>query len=91
LELMNTNVQDLGPLQGMPLKTLMIYGSKVTDLRPLQGMQLEDLRLTPRSITQGLDILRRMETLKTIGINYEESGAWPAAEFWKKHKAGEFK
>ena len=84
-------VRDLDPLRGMPLKTLMIYGSKVTDLRPLQGMQLEDLRLTPRSITQGLDILRRMETLKTIGINYEESGAWPAAEFWKKHKAGEFK
>ena len=31
-------------------------------------MPLEDIRLTPKNITQGLDILRDMKSLKTIGI-----------------------
>ena len=52
-------------------------------------MPLEDIRLTPKSITQGLDILRGMKSLKTIGI--EENQSWPAAEFWERYDRGEFK
>jgi hypothetical protein len=50
---------------------------------------LEDIRLTPRTIIKGLDILREMKSLKTIGIDYTQ--AWPAAEFWERYAKGEFK
>jgi hypothetical protein len=55
----------------------------------LKGMPLEDIRLTPKNITRGLEILRDMKSLKTIGINYTQ--AWPAAEFWARYKQGQFK
>ncbi len=72
----------------MPLKKLSIHKTGVTDLRPLQGMELEEIHLTPRNIIHGLDILRDMQSLKTIGIDYTQ--AWPAAEFWERHDKGEF-
>jgi Leucine-rich repeat (LRR) protein len=83
-----TLVSDLSPLAGMPLKTLHIYDTGITDLTPLQGMPLEEIRLTPRNIAKGLDILRDMKSLTTIGIDYDQS--WPAAEFWKRYETGEF-
>jgi hypothetical protein len=75
-------------LKGMPLKKLYIAGTDVTDLKPLQGIPLEYFRLTPKNITKGLDRLRDMKSLKTIGI--EGNQAWPAAEFWNRHDRGEF-
>ena len=89
LNLCGTQVRDLEPLKGMPLKNLLINDSGVTDLKPLQAMQLEDIRLTSKNITQGLDILRDMKSLKTIGIHWNQG--WPAAEFWDRHEMGEFK
>jgi hypothetical protein len=73
----------------MPLKWLYIYAPGITDVRPLQGMQLEDIRLTAKNITRGLDILRNMKSLKTIGPGHYQ--AWPAAEFWARYDKGEFK
>jgi len=52
-------------------------------------MPLEHVRLTPKNITQGLDILRDMKSLKTIGIDHTQF--WPAAEFWPRYAKGEFK
>jgi len=72
----------------MPLKVLKIYKTGVTDLKPLQGMALEEIHLTPKNIAQGLEILRDMKSLKTIGIDYNQ--AWPAAEFWERYDKGEF-
>jgi predicted Zn finger-like uncharacterized protein len=83
-------VRDLEPLKGMPLKVLSIIGTGVTHLTPLQGMELDEIRLTPKNIMQGLDILRDMESLKTIGIARGQF-AWPAAEFWARYDKGEFK
>ena len=76
-------------MQGMPLKRLFIHGTGVADLKPLQGMPLEEIRLTPRNITQGLDVLRDMKSLNIIGITDTQS--WPAAEFWARYDKGEFK
>jgi hypothetical protein len=78
----------LAQFKGMPLKRLWIQNTVVTDLTPLQGMSLEDICLTPKNITKGLDILRDMKSLKTIGIGNQ---AWPAAEFWERYDKGEFK
>jgi hypothetical protein len=45
--------------------------------------------ITPKHVTRGLDVLRQMKTIKTIGINgYKKL---PPGEFWKKYDAGEFK
>jgi hypothetical protein len=51
-------------------------------------MPLEDIRLTPKNIAQGLDVLRDMKSLKTIGIDWNQ--AWPTAEFWERYDKGEF-
>ncbi len=85
-------VTDLSPLKGMPLVRLEFYGTGVTDLRPLQGMStLQTLLLTPQNITHGIEILRDMQSLKTIGIGSAANQAWPAAEFWARYDKGEFK
>jgi hypothetical protein len=86
-----TQVGDAGLAQfkGMPLKGLTINSTGITDLTPLQGMPLEGILLTPKNITRGLDILRDMKSLKTIGIIWQQS--WPAAEFWERYDKGEFK
>jgi hypothetical protein len=86
-----TAVKDLSPLKDMPLKTLLIHETGVTDLTPLKGMPLEDIRLTPRNITQGLEILRAMKCLKTIGTGWFTDPSWPPAEFWARYDKGEFK
>jgi hypothetical protein len=85
----DTPVRDLESLKDMPLKRLQVDATGTTDLRPLQGMPLEDIRLTPKQVTQGLDLLRNMKSLKTIGLNHYQS--WPAAEFWARYDKGEFK
>jgi hypothetical protein len=74
----------------MPLKRLFIHGTGVGDLKPLEGMPLEDIRLTPGNITRGLDILRDIKGLKTIGTGWFDKPTWPAAEFWARHDKGEF-
>jgi serine/threonine protein kinase/formylglycine-generating enzyme required for sulfatase activity/Leucine-rich repeat (LRR) protein len=89
LMLGGNQIIDLAPLIGLPLTRLHFYGTGVRDLRPLQGMSLDDLRLNPKNITQGLDVLREMKSLKTIGIDADKS--WPATEFWERHDNGEFK
>jgi hypothetical protein len=91
LNLAGTNVSDpgLAHFKGMPLMMLWIQNTGITDLTPLQGMPLEDIRMTPKNITKGLDILRDMKSLKTIGIDWNQ--VWPAAEFWQRYDKGEFK
>ena len=81
-------VRDLTPLTGMPLKDVRLHLSSVTDLTPLHGMALQEIRLTPKNITKGMDILRQMKSINTIGIRTADK--WPPVEFWKKHDAGEF-
>jgi serine/threonine protein kinase len=84
-------MQDLTPLKGMRLKTLFLFNTAISDLTPLDGMELEDIRLTPKAITKGMEILRPMKNLKTIGIGERPDEALSAAEFWKRYDAGEFK
>jgi Leucine-rich repeat (LRR) protein len=82
-------VKDLKPLRGMPLTSLLItYCEQITDLTPLEGVNLEALSLTPKRITGGLDVLRKMKSLKRISTS--EDGGYPVEEFWKKYDAGEF-
>ncbi len=84
----DTQVANLQPLQGMPLTLLHCPHTPVSDLSPLIGMNLAELCVTPRNITKGIDVIRQMKSLSTIGIDGQNK--WPPAEFWKKYDAGEF-
>jgi BspA type Leucine rich repeat region (6 copies) len=90
LHLSDTKVTDKGlaHLRGVPLKALAIQHTGITDLTPLRGMPLEKIRLTPKNIARGLDLLRGMKGLKTIGVDWDQ--VWPAAEFWERYDQGEF-
>ncbi|MCY3017971.1 MAG: protein kinase [Planctomycetota bacterium] len=82
------NLRDLSPLKNLPLKRLGINDSSVTDLTPLEGMTIQAISFTPGKITKGLEIVRRMESIKSICLGYD---AWiPAAEFWRRYDTGEF-
>jgi Leucine-rich repeat (LRR) protein len=88
LGISGTQVRDLSPLAGMKLIYLECEGTSVSDLSPLRGMDLQRIRLTPKNITQGLNFLRDMKSLKTIGIGGPKD--LPAAEFWQRYDKGEF-
>jgi serine/threonine protein kinase/formylglycine-generating enzyme required for sulfatase activity/Leucine-rich repeat (LRR) protein len=91
LLLLDRQITDLSPLKGMPLVRLHIYGTGVSDLTSLEGMPLVEIRLNPQNIAQGLDILREIKSLQTIGIGPAANQAWPAAEFWERYDKGAFK
>jgi Leucine-rich repeat (LRR) protein len=84
-------VSDLTPLQGLKLRGLALVNSQVSDLSPLRKMELHYISLTPRNIIKGLDVLRDMKSLETIGVGYSSAESFPAAEFWERYDKGEFK
>jgi eukaryotic-like serine/threonine-protein kinase len=92
LVLSDTQVSDLGLAHlkdHKNLRRLMLQGTKVSGLSPLKDMQLEEIRLTPRNISKkGVDLLRHMKALKTIGTDWNQG--WPAAEFWARYDKREF-
>jgi hypothetical protein len=51
-------------------------------------MNLTTILFTPKNVTKGLDVIRQMKSLKTIGLNSHFKV--PPDEFWKKYDAGEF-
>jgi hypothetical protein len=81
---------DLSPVKGMKLYYLRFDNAQVSDLSPLEGVNLTVTIFTPKNITRGLDVIRRMKSLKTIGISHDDKNRFPPAEFWKKYDAGEF-
>jgi hypothetical protein len=69
------------------LRRLNIAGSAVSDLTSVTSLPLERLIFTPGRIQRGLDELRRIPTLRTLGTTFD--GQMPADEFWKALDAGQ--
>jgi serine/threonine protein kinase len=86
-----TQIEDLKPLQGMNIRFLSINGTRVTDLTPLQGMSFFEFYFTPRNITKGLDVIRGMKVLGTIGVGPRNGETFSAADFWRRYEAGQFR
>jgi len=91
LDCIHTPVTDLGPLAGMPLRTLSCFNNFIKDLSPLDGMPLEYLYFNCRRITKGMEVLRRITSLKLVRPEFEEVSTMPPGDFWRKYDAGEFK
>jgi internalin A len=88
LDLEATAVTDLSPLAEMAtLRRLNIAHSAVTDLTPLTRLRLERLIFTPTKIEQGLDVIREMPSLQTIGTSFDS--VMPADMFWSRYDNGE--
>ena len=83
-------LKDLSPLRDLPLNSLSIQGcGQVRDLSTLQGSSLTELWLTPKNITKGMETLRSLKNLKTVGI--DGGNRYTPADFVKRYEAGEFK
>lgn len=80
LNLHSTQVRDITPLKGMPLRGLTLAGTLVTDLRAVGGMPLEHFVFNAERITNGMSELRSIRTLKRINSR-------PASEFWQRYDA----
>jgi serine/threonine protein kinase len=81
LRCFNSNVRDLGPLLGLPLRQLQFFDAgKIVDLSPLHGMPLEDLYLwawtgTDLAPLNGMPLKRL-----NVGGNYKELDLTPLAD-----------
>jgi serine/threonine protein kinase len=86
-------LRDLTPLHGMmKIRSLNLLScSQVHDVTPLQGMELTEVLLHPRFVTKGMNALREMKSLKTIGVGWTPNQKYAPADFWKRYDAGEFK
>jgi hypothetical protein len=84
----DTNVSDLSPLKGMPLRILYFDKTRVDNLSPLAGSPLNEVAFTPQQIRVGLNVLRRMPSIKTLRRNAWDAPKTPE-EFWRKYDSGE--
>jgi Tetratricopeptide repeat len=82
-----TGVESVIPLRGMPLRYLNLWNTSVSDVTPLEWMTLEEITLDTKTRWHGMDVLRRMKSLKFINLTFDKR--LPAEEFWKKYDAGE--
>jgi Leucine-rich repeat (LRR) protein len=82
LFLSGTGVADLSPLRGMALRRLSLAGTRVTDLTPLAGMPLEEVVFTPGRVVRGLEVLRGMGSLRSVGTG-RETPTMPPEAFWR--------
>jgi len=82
-----TKVTDLSPLADSTLTTLLLNNTQVTDLSPLRRLKLTSITLTPKNITRGMDVIRQIQSLTSIGL---DGIKFSSDEFWRKYDAGEF-
>ena len=87
-----TPVSDISIARNWPgLQRLHLGESQVTDLRPLAGLRLTRLIITPGRIKDGLDVVRQMDTLTELDVEFREPKPWSPAEFWQRYDAGELR
>ena len=91
LSLHKTSVDDLASLSRMPsLQRLHVGETAVSDLRPLKNLRLQRLIFSPGRITEGLDVIRGMESLRELDVELGSGPRLTPAEFWARYDAGGF-
>jgi hypothetical protein len=85
LTLEGTRVDDLSPLSGHPtLERLHIGKTAVTDLSAIKDLKLTRLIFTPAAVTNGLDAVRSMSSLREVGTTLESRMS--PTQFWQSLK-----
>lgn len=88
LDIERTSITSLQVLEDMEsLRRLNIVDTPITDLTPLSQLRLERLLFSPERIKSGLQAVRSMPSLQTLGTSFE--GQMPAAQFWQAFDAGQ--
>jgi hypothetical protein len=88
LTLHQTRVEDLSPLAGSNLQRLHMGETPATDLTPLRGLSLTRLIFTPGRITKGIDIIRKMPSIREIGPTLKNK--MNPDKFWGLYDSGKF-
>jgi len=74
-------------LRRLGVRELGIGTSKVTDLTPLEGVSLNAIFLDPRRIRNGMEVLRKMTSLKSVSRYYTDGPPrWTRDEFFDERK-----
>ncbi len=76
------NIKSIQPLSGKPVYWLEFHDSPVADLSPLQGLPLERLVFDRGAVEHGLDVIRKMNTIRQIN-------GMPTEAFWRQQKERE--
>lgn len=91
LHLTGTRVKDISVLRGMPLGNLMLGRTDVTDVSPLKGMPLGMLGISPRRVTNALEIVAAMPTNAMVSIDHDFWGWYMSpSDFCDKVRHGDF-
>ncbi|MGE3803178.1 MAG: tetratricopeptide repeat protein, partial [Gemmataceae bacterium] len=83
-------VRELSPLKGTQLNTLNILGTNVSNISIVGDMPLEDLTFDPSIVKTGMNDLRRVKTLKWIGVTQDRRTYMHPQEFWTRYDAGTY-
>ena len=91
LDITGTPVTDLSAISGMnSLERLNLERCVVTDFTPLKDLKLQRIVFQPSRITNGLEIIRNMDSLRHMHTRFQDDEKdWltPKA-FWDRHAAG---
>ncbi len=91
LDLSETKVVDLSPLNSSKLRYLDISGTRPSTLLCLSRLPIEEIVLDPQTAadTNRVNILRYHKTLQSIRVPGEFAGQ-SQSEFWRKQGRGEY-
>ena len=92
LDIRGSKVTDLSQISGLTtLKRLNIVDCEISDLTPLKGLSLDRMLLTPANIQSGMDVLRNMSSLHSIGTDgVNVSNVMEPVRFWVRYDDGDF-
>lgn len=84
LDISATRITNISALAGMPLTWLSMENTKVTDLTPLKESSLEFFVFDLPSVEIGLEHIKNMDTLKSIGTkDLPVSDTTSPEKFWR--------
>lgn len=81
-----SEVEDLSPLETVPLTKLDCRNTRVSDVTPLRGLNLTSLSFSPALISEGIEVLREIQSLEVISVGVAH---YSPQEFWPKYDSNE--
>ncbi|MDF3130020.1 hypothetical protein P0Y35_12505 [Kiritimatiellaeota bacterium B1221] len=93
-------LSDISQIEGKNITELKFVGCpEISNLEPLKGMKLKKIDFDPTRTEKGIDILRQMDSLASIRVNYTHYNGrsstgiqkhYSSEAFWTQFDRGEF-